>query len=431
MKKYIIKYSLSVALLLPAGQAMSQGIDPSQVFQGLSLGISGGDMVSVAGSMYIGPGTYQINGQWTIYSKNVAIDPNARIQGAGQIRFGTLSDAGWVSTPTFIDGNANKIGLNVLQANKSGLTLTNIDFPAELTRAGFINKSDNNTLYMNNTLNLVVPGSNVHLNGNELRLGLAGGITTDLTSRVLTDNDPLSAIVKEQVDNFTFPLGIDAPGDRSDVTIVSQTSQDIRISVVDSAAAIDAGVRIAAPDKGVNRFWNISNVGGASGVTSDLMLINTTGNGNDYEEAKAFITQSQANDSWSFSDYPGYRAKGTHVATAIFSTDKTRATAWFSKTSADAKTLASLKMGFTANGLSGSQGTIRVYPNPTTNRVHVAGLSGSEKILVMDGAGRTLSSLTAAGNTSASIDLSSYVSGVYNIVVMDGQSKQHRSVVKQ
>ena len=105
--------------------------------------VAGATYADVSETLYIGPGTYEINGTWEIYSKNVVIDPAAIITGSGTIHFYNPSVAGGASSPTLIDGNdlSQPIGVAIVHQNASGMQLVNTDFPADLVAAGFSNNS--------------------------------------------------------------------------------------------------------------------------------------------------------------------------------------------------------------------------------------------------------------------------------------------------
>lgn len=72
-----------------------------------------------------------------------------------------------------------------------------------------------------------------------------------------------------------------------------------------------------------------------------------------------------------------------------------------------------------------------VYPNPTKDVVNVKGLSGNEIIKIYDFSGRQLSAQQVT-NTSAVVDLSHYLSGVYQISVTgsNGENKTFQIIRK-
>src|ERR1700678_3445538 len=117
---------LSIISLLTTGQALHAQL-PGSVETDLGLTIAAGDTTAtVSETLYLGPGNYQINGTWQIYSKNVWISPAAALVGAGSIRFFNPSAAGGDPGPTLVDGNNNSaaINLNLALHNAAGLSLT-------------------------------------------------------------------------------------------------------------------------------------------------------------------------------------------------------------------------------------------------------------------------------------------------------------------
>ncbi len=168
MKKLVIISSLIIYSLADRS-LYAQGIGSVETIGGTgqsALGNATGNTKSSASeSLYIGPGNYLVDGTWEIYSKNVVIDPNAIISGAGSIVFLNPSVAGGASSPTIIDGNnaLNATNVNIVLQNASGMQLANIDFPADLVSAGFTNDATTSTLYIGTDLNLAVSGANITL----------------------------------------------------------------------------------------------------------------------------------------------------------------------------------------------------------------------------------------------------------------------------
>lgn len=76
-------------------------------------------------------------------------------------------------------------------------------------------------------------------------------------------------------------------------------------------------------------------------------------------------------------------------------------------------------------------GTVRLYPNPVSDQLTIADLSGSTTIQIYDLAGRTLELLVTEAPTAA-IDLTRLAAGVYTITITstDGVLQNHK-IVKQ
>jgi len=82
-----------------------------------------------------------------------------------------------------------------------------------------------------------------------------------------------------------------------------------------------------------------------------------------------------------------------------------------------------------------SSGTISVAPNPTTGRTRIilpAALSENGSIVVYNNVGMTVAKIAAPGMQAVEFDLSNQPTGLYHVVVMDGDNAVYRDkVVKQ
>src|SRR5690349_11106332 len=131
-----IKCLCFLLVLIKTSEAMAQGLGSVETTGGAAassvVSMAASDTTaSVSESLYIGPGNYQIDGTWNIYSKNVWISPEAIITGTGTIKFFNPSDAGGASSATLIDGNNNtaSIDVNIELHNASNLILTDLVGP--------------------------------------------------------------------------------------------------------------------------------------------------------------------------------------------------------------------------------------------------------------------------------------------------------------
>ncbi len=257
--------------------------------------VSGGTYADAAETLYIGPGIYIIDGVWEIYSKNVVIDPAAEIEGTGSIQFYNPSVAGGLASPTLIDGNAsaNAILSNIQLHNADGMHLTNIDFPADLVTAGFINNASASSVYIGAGLDLSVDGADIVL-GTGVRGDLIfdqnGTITNYGPNRmVITNNSVLSHVVKENyTGSFTFPVGI-ADGDYTPAAINNSVSNTIHVSVQDYTASI-SDEKTGSDGNGIQRTWNIYANNAAGNSNINLQHNNAT-NQSLFVEANQFVTQ--------------------------------------------------------------------------------------------------------------------------------------------
>lgn len=77
------------------------------------------------------------------------------------------------------------------------------------------------------------------------------------------------------------------------------------------------------------------------------------------------------------------------------------------------------------------QNIISVFPNPTNNSITITGLTGSNQLKIIDGAGRVLSS-TSTGNISETINLSAFAAGNYIVqVVQNNKIIKNIKIIKE
>lgn len=258
MKVVFINILLVCILSVITGIVRGQSPGSEETLIGFFAIAPGGTTASVSESLYIGPGTYEIEGTWEIYSKNVVIDPAAVISGNGTIRLFNPSVAGGAASPTFIDGNGsnNPIEVNLVHNNAQGILLSNIDFPTDLVNAGFSNNSGSATTYIGRDLSLAVDGSDITLG-----IDVTGDLVFDPDATIsnyrpermiITNNSILSHVVKEGADaGFVFPVGIE-DGDYTPAQIIG--SGTIYVSVQDySASTSDETLLQGGPE----RTWHV------------------------------------------------------------------------------------------------------------------------------------------------------------------------------
>ncbi len=300
MKKlYTTGLCLSVALLLEARMASAQAPGSVNTYGGSLSTVavaSGGTQADISETLYVGPGNYQVDGIWEIYSKYIVIDPAAVITGTGTIRFLNPITAGGVASPNLVDGNAgtNAIKVNMELQNISGMQLLNTDFTPDLTVAGFTNNSAAATLYAGAGFNLAVDGANVFLGTSipgDLRLDSNAVISGYSPARmIVTGNSILSHVVKDPyTGSFTFPIGI-AAGDYTPAQITNATANSMHISVQDYVASA-AAEQTAITGNGINRTWNIY-AGNASGSSTIALQHNDNTNQSAFNDGSHFVTRN-------------------------------------------------------------------------------------------------------------------------------------------
>lgn len=258
MKVVFINILLVCILSVITGIVRGQSPGSEETLIGFFAIAPGGTTASVGESLYIGPGTYEIEGTWEIYSKNVVIDPAAIITGSGTVQFFNPSVAGGAASPTMIDGNgsSNAIEVNLVHNNPQGMLISNIDFPADLIGAGFTNNTSSSTVYIGKDLSLAVDGSDITLGtvvtGN-LLFDPDATISNYRPERmIITNNSILSHVVKEGADEgFVFPVGI-ADGDYTPAQLTG--SGTIYVSVQDYSASISDETLLQG---GPERTWHV------------------------------------------------------------------------------------------------------------------------------------------------------------------------------
>ncbi|MBL7711140.1 MAG: T9SS type A sorting domain-containing protein [Chitinophagaceae bacterium] len=263
---------------------------------------SGGTSADVSETLYIGPGTHIIDGTWEIYARQVVVDPTAQINGTGTIILLNPSAAGGAASTTLFDGNdiSGNIDVNVSLQNVSGLSLTNIAFPADLLAGGWTNNATASTIYLGKDLDLAVDGADVFLGTagltGDLRLDADATISNYRPERmVVTNNSIQSHLVKEGFSGaFTFPVGI-ADGDYTPSQITNGSANTVRVSVQDYTASaspeqtLDPGPN-GVPSDGMNRTWHIYGDNAAVSATVNLQH-NTATNQSGFDNSNHYVTQ--------------------------------------------------------------------------------------------------------------------------------------------
>lgn len=237
---------------------MGQSPGSQELLQGLGI-VSGGTTASAAESIYIGPGSYEINGTWEIYSKNVWISPSAVITGTGAIQFYNPSVAGGASSSTYVDGNNSAfIDVNVVLQNAQGMRIVDrptASLPSDVA-AAWSNTQGNSSLNIGKNLNLAVNGADVWLDNTTTGNLAFDGDATISNYRpermVITNNSIMSHVVKEDPSaSFVYPIGI-ADGDYTPAQVTG--SGNFYASVQDYAGSTSDE---SALKGGPERTWHI------------------------------------------------------------------------------------------------------------------------------------------------------------------------------
>ncbi len=517
--KTLLATGLLIGNIIFVEPAAGQAPGSSSVYMGLAV-TTGGTQADISESLYLGPGTYQIDGTWEIYAKYVYVSPDAVINGNGTIQFYNPSDAGGIASATYIDGNDAPFQVNLELHNADNLVLANIPDPGFDDGPSVV---DNASLNVHKDFNLAVDNGDVIM-GRVFDDGTAGNTSASITDfifgsdnasitnygadrMVVTSNSIQGHMVKVLNEgpnmSFTFPVGI-AEGDYTPVTLGYSGIVTYHVSVTDYAAST---AQIDRPEEGMDRAWHIY-----GGFAQNMVLQhNNATDGTDYTDSDAFITQYQGGGAWSTSTATDYVSAGIHANQVFAQSDiigvgiQLTATdyAWYTKASDPDTPLPVRFVSFDAhregnavklvwitasesnnkgfdierspegrnwthigslsskaeNGNTNSKqeysfsdevplpgvnyyrlkqsdfdgkylySRIRevrfntpnnVYPNPASETVNIAGLSGTEEIKVFSLAGRVVLQTTARGTTEH-ISLDKLVNGIYLVQVTTSQ----------
>ena len=226
--KTLLATGLLIGNIIFVEPAAGQAPGSSSVYMGLAV-TTGGTQADISESLYLGPGTYQIDGTWEIYAKYVYVSPDAVINGNGTIQFYNPSDAGGIASATYIDGNDAPFQVNLELHNADNLVLANIPDPGFDDGPSVV---DNASLNVHKDFNLAVDNGDVIM-GRVFDDGTAGNTSASITDfifgsdnasitnygadrMVVTSNSIQGHMVKVLNEgpnmSFTFPVGI-AEGD--------------------------------------------------------------------------------------------------------------------------------------------------------------------------------------------------------------------------
>jgi hypothetical protein len=280
MKKIYI-FTISLLALVQIAQAQAPG--SAEADMGLSI-ITGGTTATISESLYLGPGTYQIDGTWAIYSKNVWISPDAIISGTGVMQFFNPSVAGGAASPTLIDGNNNAgfVNVNLELQNGAGMLLT--DQPAP-TGSGWTDATGNASLTTGKNLLFGVSGGNILLGANDLVTATTATLSGYQPDRFVITDGSGHLVHTNYTGSFTYPIGITA-GDYTPASVNSSTANTFHVLVQNYANSASA----EAGTSGIDRTWNIyaDNAGGSAAI--DLQH-NLSTDQTDFNNTSAFITR--------------------------------------------------------------------------------------------------------------------------------------------
>lgn len=306
---------------------------------------AGSSVTDLAETLYLGPGTFTINGTWDIYSKYFWIHPSANISGTGTIVLhnpGSNSFYPGMTGPLTLDHN-NGVPIDLMIGHNSVTNVVLGDVADVAYSTTNPSGSSAAALKLAKGMNLMVNGGDVILNGNDLILSNNAVINNGSANRMIVTGNSLTAhVIKNNTasNTFLFPIGI-AEGDYTPVTITG--SNNYHVSVVDYSVGPPAN-----PDVGMNRTWNI--FGGAA--TALTLQHNMATDGLNFNDNLAFITQNMTNISpvtWSVGTGSDMVSPGVHSNSALAATipaTSNATSAFFSKSSDDVVSLPILLKDF-------------------------------------------------------------------------------------
>ena len=335
------KYLISLAMISGYGWTVVPAqAQRTEIISG-AMGLASGAIKSSTGdSLFLGPGTYQIEGTWEIYSKSIWISPAAVITGSGQMVFHNPSVAGHTNSPTYIDANniAGAINVPLVIANSQNVILADGLAPAG---SGWTDNTGNADLVIGNSLTFAAAGGDVLLGNANLILLTEATFTWNAIANsaayVVTNGN--GKLVKSGIatsSTFTFPVG-QAEADYTPATLTNNAGlRDISLQVTTFA---NSAAVVNTPAEGVNRIWQItSNQAGPAAIClSHNSVTNAAGSSTDgasFDNTNAFVTQQSGTGTWSAgSPASGGSPVSTLCAIYNLATTTTDPAAFFSKTS--------------------------------------------------------------------------------------------------
>lgn len=357
MKRYLLKIIAVLALLATTLAASTQGPGSVETIGGTAGTVvystaTGNTTSSVSETLYMGPGIYQIDGTWEIYSKNVWISPDAVIAGTGIVRFLNPSVAGGAGSPTLMDGNNNAAFLNVnlsLQ-NAGNMILTDIAGPG----TPWNDVAGNANLTTGLDFAFAVTSGDVLLGNYDMITATTATLSGYQPSQFVITNGSGHLVHNSYTGTFTYPIGI-TEGDYTPAAITNAISNTIHVSVQDYTVSASVET-VGSVGNGMHRTWNIYADNAVGNSNINLQHNNAT-NQSQFTDASHFVTQwsattpntsgdvASSQNAWQ-SNTPGGGVTGNLSSTGAvagssmrnrdytsFATSASEATAYFSKSS--------------------------------------------------------------------------------------------------
>lgn len=313
--KRLINFSIAATVMFCLNlDASAQAVGSLTTYGGSGSTVSiasSGTQAEASETLMLGPGTYTINGTWEIYSKYVWISSNAIITGSGVMKFYNPSVAGGASSPTYIDGNGSRIGVDIEVDNPSNLHVANMTtstFTGDLAGSAnlsfdsaFIFAVDNGDVILgsgyNDASSTYLTFSNTSSTVYDFRLYNNATLVNYRPSRMIVTSNNKNAWVKHEdyKGSFIAPVGI-AEGDYTPADVNRDDTGFISLNVLNYAASTSVE-KTGSVGNGMNRTWTIfgypTTLPLDGGVTITLQH-NDTSNQSNFSSSSYFITQWSA-----------------------------------------------------------------------------------------------------------------------------------------
>jgi hypothetical protein len=283
--KLLALFATSILLIGNARAQNTGSVETTGGIAGLSaLSMAAGDTTtSVSETLYIGAGSYRIDGTWNIYSKNVWISPQAVITGTGTLKFFNPAVAGGISSPTSVDGNniAGFIDVNIELNNASNLNLADLTGPDP----AWNDSTGKANFPVGKGFDFAVANGNVVLGNYDMVTAAAATFSNYQPDRFVITNGSGHLVHNNYTGAFTYPVGI-AQGDYTPASVNNTLANTVHVLVQDYAASASA----EAGTDGINRTWNIYADNAAANSLINLQH-NSATNNSSYNDGISFVTQ--------------------------------------------------------------------------------------------------------------------------------------------
>ncbi|WP_164108411.1 MULTISPECIES: gliding motility-associated C-terminal domain-containing protein [Sphingobacterium] len=339
MKNWLI---ILLSTLFSGSSLIAQSRSGSfETSNGMEYISAGNYKIVYAETLYLGPAAdWKIDGEVHIYSRNVWVDQNAKITGAGTIYVHSPTTNPYYeklkASATEIDANnGNFIGVNIVLTNPLGIKLTNIVAPSYgggVSNQGALSAA----LKIGKSIDFRVDGASIYLNGNNLELSETGELLNYGPERmVVTGNVITGHMIRgySTIKELFFPVGVEQ-GDYTPARLIPQTwNSRVHVSVNNYLAS---GIQIRDETLGMDRIWNV--FADKNMKMNYTLSHNMQTNGVAYVDADARIVQNADGGNW-IGDVTVIEEEGVNTRNDIETmSENTLTGTWFTKFSLEGPT---------------------------------------------------------------------------------------------